>query len=125
MRTVLASLVCALTLTSAALGAQLQVERDFTLPGYYALGLYPDWQWSDKNPWYVLKQAPWADPLLLKWGYVAVSHDGQHYYCFIQEGPPTGTRIWKRTYMCGDPATAEVLYRMNRRPKVLIYGSPP
>jgi hypothetical protein len=125
VRTVLASLAWALTFTSAALGAQLQVERDFTLRGYYALGLYPDWQWSDNKPWYVLEQAPWADPLLLKWGYVAVSHDGQNYYCFIQNGPPTGTRLWKRTYMCGDPVTAEVLYRMNWRPLLLIYGQPP
>jgi hypothetical protein len=125
VRTVLASLACALTLTAAALGAQLQVAHVFTLRGYYALDFYPIWQSSDNKPWYVLKQAPWADPLLLKWGYVAVSHDGQRYYCLIQEEPPVGTRLSKRTYICGNPATAEMLYTNNWRPKILTYGSPP
>ncbi len=112
-------------LTSAALGAQVQVERVFTLRGYYVLDFNPYWQQSDTKPWYVLKQPPWADPLLLKRGYVAVRHDGKNYYCLIQEEPPVGTRIGKRTYICGDPATAETLYTMNWRPKTLIRGAPP
>jgi hypothetical protein len=123
VRTVLA--VFALTLGSVALGSQPQAGRDFTLRGYYALDLYPIWQRSDQQPWYVLKQAPWADPLLLKWGYLAVNHDGRNYYCLIQDQPPVGTRIGKRTYLCGDPAMAEMLYTMNWRPKIFVYGFPP
>jgi hypothetical protein len=125
VRTVLASFVCALTLTSAALGTEQQVARAFTVPGYYKLDFYPYWQLSDHKPWYVLKQAPWADRLLIKYGYVAVSHDGKDYYCLIQDEPPTGTRITKQTYICGDPAMAEMLYTMNWRPRILIYGTPP
>jgi hypothetical protein len=127
MRTVLASLACALTLTltSAALGAPQQAAHAFTLRGYYALDFYPFWQSSDKQPWYTLERASWADPLLVKYGYVAVSHDGKHFYCLIQNEPPAGTRIGQHTYICGDPAMAEMLYTMNWRPKILIYGSPP
>ena len=125
MRTVLASLACALTLTSAALAAESQVTHTFTLRGYYALDFYPYWHSSDKQPWYALKQAPWADPLLIKWGYVAVTHDGKHYYCLIDGSPPTGTRVGQGTYLCGDPAMTEMLYTMNWRPRILIYGSPP
>lgn len=125
LRTVCAPLACALALAPAALGAQAQVARALTLPGYYVLDFYPHWQLSDKQPWYVLKQPRWADPLLLKYGYVAVSHDGLNYYCLIQEGPPVGTRIGQHTYICGDPAIAEMLYTMNWKPVILIYGSPP
>jgi hypothetical protein len=125
MRAVLASLAFAVTLTSSALGAQQQVTRAFTLPGYYVLDFYPYWKLSDKQPWYVVTQTSWADPLLVRYGYVAVNHDGQNYYCLIQGEPPTGTRIGQRTYICGDPAMAEMLYTMNWRPKILIYGSPP
>jgi hypothetical protein len=125
VRTVLASLICALTLTSAAFGAQQPVTSVFTLPGYYVLDFYPHWQLSDHKPWYVLNQPRWADPLLLRYGYAAVSHDDQNYYCLIQDEPPVGTRLWKRTFICGDPATAEMLYTINWRPKIFIYGTPP
>jgi hypothetical protein len=121
----LPSLACALMLTSVALGAQTEVARTFTLHGYYALGFHPLWQESDHRPWYLLKQAPWVDQRLINYGYVAVIHDRKHYYCLIQNAPPTGTRIGEPTHICGAPETAEMLYMMNYRPKILIRSSPP
>jgi hypothetical protein len=130
------ALTFALAFTSAVAAAQAaaaeaapagaeQVTGSFTLPGYYALNFYPMWQPSDLTPWYVLKKPSWADSRLLKWGYIAVTHDGKRYYCLIQNTPPTGTLIGKRTYLCGDPTTTEMLYNINWKPQILIYGSPP
>lgn len=124
MRGIVGSIVLALTLTSAVLAAPQQVDHDFKLRGYYVLDFYPHWAWSDNSPWYILNKAPWADPALIGYGYVAVSHDGKHYYCLIQDEPMTGTRIGKHTYICGDPAIAETLYTMNWRPEILTFGSP-
>jgi hypothetical protein len=123
MRTVLASLAFALTLTSTALGAPQQVTHVLTLRGYYVLNFFPYWELSDKKPWYVLEKAPWADPVLIKYGYRAVDHDGKHFYCFIQEEPPVGTRIG-RSDICGSPRMAEMLYTMNWRPVISSFGSP-
>jgi hypothetical protein len=113
MRTVLASLASTLALTSTALGAQEQVAHAFTLGSYYSFETdgYTYLKGSDNNPWYVLQQASWADPALLQLGYLAVGHDGKHYYCLIEHAAPIGTRIAQRAYfICGDPTTAEMLY---------------
>jgi hypothetical protein len=82
------------------------------------------WQYSDGMPWYVLKDAAWTDPRLIKWGYVPVSHDAQDYYCLIDHDAPTGSRIPVWIFACGDPATVELLYNSNRAPVGLLYGGP-
>jgi hypothetical protein len=76
---------------------------------------------GDRNPWYVLRQASWADPALLKYGYVPVSHDGGDYYCLIRHEPFLGTRIAPGAYfICGD--SADVSYTLGIR---FGLGTPP
>jgi hypothetical protein len=92
------------------------------LRGYYTIqGHYLLWQHSDSSPWYVMKDAPWANPRLVEWGYVPVTHNAQNYYCVIDHGPPTGSLVPLRTFACGDPATVEQLYDSKRAPFGLSY----
>ncbi len=95
------------------------------LRGYYKLyDRYSVWRLSDSAPWYILKDAPWADPRLVKWGYVPVTHATQNYYCLIDHDPPTGSRIPEWIFACGDPATVELLYNTNRPPLGFRYNGP-
>jgi hypothetical protein len=108
-----------------ALTAQSSEPAPIYLSGYYRF--YERnfvWQDGDGMPWYVLKNAAWADPRLVNWGYVPVSHDAQDYYCLINHGAPTGSRIPLWLFACGDPATAERLYNSHRVPVVLWDGGP-
>ena len=113
---------CALLLCAVAQAGQ---SPPVHLRGYYHLyDRYSVWRVSDSAPWYILKDARWADPRLLKWGYVPVMHDAQRFYCLIDHEPPTGSRIPEWSFSCGDPATVEMLYNSNRAPIGLRYGGP-
>jgi hypothetical protein len=108
-----------------ALAAPPSEPSPIYLSGYYRIyDRNSVWQYSDSKPWYILKDAPWADPRLLKWGYVPVRHDAQRYYCLVDHEPPTGSHIPEWTFACGDPATVELLYNSNRAPVGLLYGGP-
>lgn len=110
-----------------ALGSAVAFATDapIHLRGYYRLyDRYSVWQLSDASPWYVDNEARWADPRLLKWGFVPVMHDAQRFYCLIDHEPPTGSRIPEWTFSCGDPATVEILFNTNRTPIGFRYGGP-
>jgi hypothetical protein len=121
------AIVLCLTLMAATLApaAQPSETSPIHLRGYYRLyNRNSVWQYSDGQPWYIVKDAPWADPRLVKWGYVPAMHDGQRYYCLVDHDAPTGSRIPEWLFACGDPATAELLYNSNRTPLGLLYGGP-
>jgi hypothetical protein len=95
------------------------------LRGYYRLyDRYSVWRPDDGLPWYIVKEVDWADPRLLKWGYVPVMHAEQPYYCLIDHDAPTGSHIPVWIFACGDPDTVELLYNTNRPPFGLLYGGP-
>jgi hypothetical protein len=115
MRATAGYLACLAAIVSAT--ARPSEPAPIYLGGYYRIyDRYTVWQYSDSMPWYVLKDAEWADPRLIKWGYVPVWHDAQGYYCLIDHDAPTGSRIPVWLFACGDPATAELLYNSNRTP---------
>jgi len=122
-RMILGSLACC-----ALLGCVVAFASDSPpvhLSGYYRLyDNYSVWRVSDAAPWYVEKDARWADPRLVKWGYTPVLHDAQRLYCLIDHEPPTGSRTPVWTFSCGDPATVETLYNTGRTPIGLRYGGP-
>ncbi|HSY04336.1 MAG TPA: hypothetical protein VK803_00195 [Steroidobacteraceae bacterium] len=126
MRTTLGLFAALAAIVSVPLAAlQNDEPSPVYLRGFYRLhDRYAVWQYSDRSPWYVQRNAPWADRRFVKWGYVPVMHDSQRYYCLIDRDPPTGTRIAERTFTCGDPATVEELYLSNQRPFGLLYGGP-
>jgi hypothetical protein len=122
---ILACLACITAMTSASVAASEGEPSAMHLRGYYRIyDWYTVWQFSDASPWYVIKGASWADPRLVKWGYVPVAHDSEHYYCLIDHEPRTGSNILEWIFSCGDPATVEQLYNANRRPVGLLYGPP-
>jgi len=113
----------ALIVASVTLAALPNEPPPIYLRGYYRLyDRNSVWKYSDRQPWYIVRGAPWADPRLVKWGYVPVLHDGQRYYCLVDHDAPTGSRIPEWLFTCGDPATAELLYNTNRAPIGLLYG---
>ena len=109
---------------SLAFAASPPESTPVHLSGFYQLDWVPTWRSSDSSPWYVMKQADWANPRLIKWGYVPVTHDAKRYYCLIDYSPKTGSHIPEHTFMCGDPETAEWLFDNNYRPTRLLYGEP-
>jgi len=123
MRAIVGSLAC--MAASVALAAPPGEPSPIHLRGYYRLySRNSVWQYSDGQPWYIVKDASWADPRLVKWGYVPALHDAQRYYCLVDHDAPTGSRIPEWLFACGDPATAELLYNSNRTPVGLLYGGP-
>jgi hypothetical protein len=103
-----------------------------TLPTYHLRGYYkldnqrPAWTASDAAPWAQVKSTePWVNKRLLKWGYLPFTHDSKNYYCVIDEGPRTGSLVIEKTFMCGDPATAQWLFQNNWRPSVPQIGGGP
>ena len=125
MRVINGFLVCFAVTALASVTARPNEPSPVHLRGYYRLyDRYSVWRPSDAAPWYILNEAHWADPRLVKWGYVPVMHDSQRYYCLIDHGPPTGSRIPEWTFVCGDPETVEVLYNTNQRPAGFRYGGP-
>ena len=123
MRTIARCLACLAATPSLAFAASQPATdpRPIHLLGFYQLDRVPTWRFSDSSPWYVVKNVDWANPRLLKWGYVPVMHDSKPYYCLIDNSPRTGSHISEYTFMCGDPATAEWLFDNNYPPTRLIY----
>jgi len=123
MRATAALLAVACAMASGlAISAQYG-DSPVYLPGFYKLSERDAiWQYSDRSPWNIVKSAPWADPRLVKWGYVPVTHDSQNYYCLIDATPRTGSHIAERVFTCGDPATVEEIYNFNWRPVGRLYG---
>jgi hypothetical protein len=124
VRAVMGCLACVAAMLSAAFAASQSDPAPIYLHGFYELDRHPTWRLSDAAPWNVVKDAPWANPRLVKWGYVPVTHDSRHYYCLIDYSPRTGSHISELTFMCGDPATAEWLFNNNWRPVGRLYGPP-
>jgi len=124
MRAVTGCLACLAATASLAFAASQPAPKPIHLRGYYELDWVPTWRFSDSSPWYVVKNADWANSRLVKWGYVPVTHDSKRYYCLIDNSPRTGSHIPEQTFMCGDPATAEWLFNNNYRPTRLLYGGP-
>ena len=122
MRAAVGSFACLIGLASLASAAALQPT--YHVHGYYKLnGRVAMWQFSDASPWQVVKDEPWVDSRLVKWGYVPLTHDSQHYYCLIDDSPRTGSRISEKTFVCGDPETVEVIFNSNWIPKLPLYGA--
>jgi hypothetical protein len=125
MRTIVGSFICLTALASLAVAA---TESSAPPPAYHLHGYYKlreqvaTWQVSDDSPWQVVKDEPWIKPELVKWGYVPVTHDSEHYYCLIDSRPRTGTNIAERTFICGDPATVELDFIYNWKPKLSLYA---
>jgi hypothetical protein len=98
-------------------------QPSYHLQGYYKLHQQvATWQVSNDSPWQVVKDESWIDPRLVKWGYVPVTHDSDHYYCLIDDKPRTGSNILEKTFICGDPKTVELLFNNNWRPVLPLYG---
>jgi len=93
-------------MTSLALAASQESSQTYYLRGYYPFGS-DRMQISDNSPWVGVKNAPWVNERLVKWGYLPFTHDSQHYYCSIDNGPRSGSHIVERTFICGDPATVQ------------------
>jgi hypothetical protein len=128
MRTVVGTFICLTALTSLACAA---AETTAPLPTYHLRGYYKlrdqaaIWQISDNSPWQVVKNEPWIDPQVVKWGYVPITHNSQHYYCLIDDRPITGSNIAKTTFICGDAAAVQFDYFNNVRPTLRLYGGGP
>jgi hypothetical protein len=126
MRTVVGTFICLTALASVAFA---EPETNTPLPTYHLHGFYKlrdrtaIWQISDKSPWQVVKDEPWIEPRLVKWGYVPLTHNSQHYYCLIDDKPITGSNIAKTTFICGDASTVAFNYINNWRPSLLLYGA--
>jgi hypothetical protein len=124
MRAVTGCLAYLAATVPLACAAPQPAPRPIYLLSFYELDRVPIWRSSDSSPWYVVENADWADPRLIKWGYVPVTHDSKRYYCLIDNSPPTGSRIPEQTFVCGDPATAEWLFNNNYPPTRLLYVTP-
>jgi hypothetical protein len=129
MRTVVATVATLIGLTAFASVATAVPETDAPLPTYHLHGFYKIrdqsaiWQLSDRNPWQVVKNEPWIEPRVVKWGYVPMTHNSQRYYCLIDDKPITGSNIAKTTFICGDASTVAFNYHANWRPSLLLYGA--
>ena len=123
MRTIVGSLACLTAFASLAFAASEGATRTYHLHGYYKLyERAATWQLSDDSPWQVVKNESWVNPRLVKWGYVPMTHDSDHYYCLISDVPRTGTTMVEKTFICGDPATVELDFNNNWKPTLSLYG---
>jgi hypothetical protein len=68
------------------------------------------------------KNEPWINPRLVKWGYVPMVHDSKPFYCLIDDRPRTGSHVMERTFICGDPASTELVFNIWRTPRLSLYG---
>ena len=129
MRTVIATVATLIGLTAFATVASAVPETEGPLPTYHLHGFYKVrdrtaiWQLSDNSPWQVVKDEPWIDSRLVKWGYVPIIHNSKQYYCLIDDKPVTGSNIAKKTFVCGDASTTVFNYNNNWRPSLLLYGA--
>jgi hypothetical protein len=118
MRAAVGCSVClAVIAASIAFAAPQTESTPIHLEGFYELdGVAPTWRLSDSSPWYVVKNAEWANPRLVRGGYVPVVHNSKQYYCLIDKTPKIGSRMPGKTFLCGNPTTVEWLVDNNRRP---------
>ena len=59
----------------------------------------------------------------MKWVYVPITHDAEHYYCLIDDKPRAGTHILEKMFVCGgDRAEVETDYNINWKPRIPLYG---
>ena len=121
MRAAVGYSVCLAALAaSIAFAAPQSGSTPIHLQGFYKLDkVTPTWRLSDSSPWYVIKNAEWANPRLVKGGYVPVVHDSNQYYCLIDKTPKIGSHVPEQTFLCGDLATVEWLVDNNRRPSAV------
>ena len=109
---------------SIAFAAPQTESTPIHLQGFYELERgTPTWQLSDSSPWYLIKNAEWVNPRLVKQGYVPVVHDSKQYYCLIDKTPKIGSRVPGQTFLCGEPAAVEWLVDNNRRPNPAVRSS--
>jgi hypothetical protein len=126
MRTVVGTFICLTALACVAFAAP---ETNAPLPTYHLHGYYKlrdrsaIWQLSDRSPWQVVKDEPWIEPRVVKWGYVPIVHNSQRYYCLIDDRPITGSNIARTTFLCGDAATVQFNYNNGWRPSLSLYGA--
>ena len=127
MRAAVACLVCLTAMSSVALSAP--PPQSDSLPTYYLRGYYkidnqrPAWQTSDEAPWSQVKSnTEWVNPRLVKYGYIPFTHDSKNYYCWIDNGPRTGSHVIERTFLCGDPASVQWLFQNNWKPYLPMTG---
>jgi hypothetical protein len=124
MRTA-ATFICLTALASVAFAGP---ETNAPLPTYHLHGYYKlgnrsaIWQPSDRSPWQVVKDEPWIESRLVKWGYVPIVHNSEHYYCLIDDRPTTGSNVAKTTFVCGDASIVELNYNNGWRPTLSLYG---
>jgi hypothetical protein len=125
MRAAVGCSICLATIAASIAFATPQTESTpIHLQGFYELEkVTPTWRPSDSSPWYLMKSAEWANPNLLKHGYVPVVHDSKQYYCLIDKTPKIGSRMPEQTFLCGDSAAVEWLVDNNRRPSRAVNPS--
>ncbi len=119
MRVAIGCSVCLATvaITSTALAAPQAESQSVHLQSFYELGrATPTLRVSDGSPWFLMKSADWADPKLLKHGYLPVMDDSKQYYCLIDKTPKIGSRMPEHTFLCGDSSAVEWLVDNNLRP---------
>lgn len=63
-----------------------------------------------------MKGVDWANPKVLKHGYIPVVHDSKQYYCRVDKSTKIGSRVPERTFLCGDPTAVEWLIDNNLQP---------
>jgi hypothetical protein len=109
---------------SIAFAAPQTESTPVHLQGFYELErVTPTWRLSDSSPWYLIKNAEWVNPRLVKQGYVPVVHDSNQYYCLIDNTPKIGSHVPEKTFLCGDPTTVEWLVDNNYRPSRAVRSS--
>ena len=117
MRADVACSVCLVALMTSVSFADSQTEpRPIQLQGFYELNKATEtWRVSDGSPWYLMKNTSWANPRVLKQGYVPVLHDSKQYYCMIDRRPKIGSRLptAEPTFACGEPLEVEWLVDNN------------
>ena len=118
------SIFLAAITASIAFAAPQTESTPIHLQGFYELDrVTPTWRVSDSSPWYLMKNAEWSNPKLVKQGYVPVMHDSKQYYCLIDKTPKIGSRMPEHTFLCGEPAAVEWLVDNNRRPSPAVRSS--
>jgi len=118
MRAAVGYSACLVAISASTAFAALQTESTpIHLQGFYELHrATPTWRASDGSPWYLLKNAEWANPTIVKQGYVPVVHDSKQYYCLIDKTPQIGSHLSEQTFLCGEPAEVEWLVNNNYHP---------
>lgn len=118
MRAAVGCFACLVAISATTAFATPQTESTpIRLQGFYELErATPTWRVSDSSPWYLLKNAEWANPRFVKQGYVPFVHDSKQYYCLIDKSPQIGSHLPEQTLLCGEPTEVEWLVNNNYHP---------